>query len=212
MTPPAPGNADEQHNTTAHVFCENIVSQTFALLIVFAFAEMSEPPNRTGRWERYLGPNPPPSSYIPRYRDLDTDQPIEDTKMIKFAEEIKSVLGKSLYLWQAHAIQKLLTGRDLLVKASTGAGKSLPYQAMALSRPGAVVLVVSPLIGLINNQVDTILIILLISQGQNTLPPFRCAPICRPHVGDHRSRSRCMETSRSRGISNCLRHRTSHLG
>jgi ATP-dependent DNA helicase RecQ len=42
---------------------------------------------------------------------------------------------------------------DVTVRADTGAGKSLCFQALALLRPGATVLVVSPLVGLVENQV-----------------------------------------------------------
>jgi ATP-dependent helicase YprA (DUF1998 family) len=120
---------------------------------------MSEPPHRTGQWKRRLaagGPAPTKLIFKPRFEDLDTSQPIKDVDMLEFAEKIKLVFKKGLYLWQAHAIQKLRAGHDVMIKAGTGSGKSLPVQAMALSRPDAVVLVVSPLLALMDNQVDTI--------------------------------------------------------
>ena len=76
--------------------------------------------------------------------------------MLEFAEKIKSVFKKGLFLWQAHAIQKLRAGHDVMMQAGTGSGKSLPIQVMALSRPDAVVMVVSPLLALVDNQVDSI--------------------------------------------------------
>ena len=44
-------------------------------------------------------------------------------------------------------------GKDTMVRAGTGAGKSLCYQGLTLLRPGATVLVVSPLIALMEDQV-----------------------------------------------------------
>jgi superfamily II DNA helicase RecQ len=75
--------------------------------------------------------------------------------MLEFAEKVKSVFKKGLFLWQAHAIQKLCAGHDLMIQAGTGSGESLPVQAMALSRPDDVAMVVSPLLALMDNQVDS---------------------------------------------------------
>ena len=49
----------------------------------------------------------------------------------------------------------VLAGRDSLVVLATGGGKSLCFQAPALVRPG-LALVVSPLISLMKDQVDTL--------------------------------------------------------
>ena len=56
---------------------------------------------------------------------------------------------------QAEAIESLANGRNTLVVMPTGAGKSLIYQLAALSMPG-VTLVVSPLISLMQDQVDSL--------------------------------------------------------
>ena len=56
---------------------------------------------------------------------------------------------------QDEAIQHSLAGRDTLVVMPTGAGKSLVYQLPALLLPG-VTLVVSPLIALMKDQVDSL--------------------------------------------------------
>ncbi|XP_015581828.1 ATP-dependent DNA helicase Q-like 3 isoform X2 [Ricinus communis] len=53
---------------------------------------------------------------------------------------------------QLEAIQSVLSGRDCFCLMPTGGGKSMCYQIPALSRPG-IVLVVSPLIALMENQV-----------------------------------------------------------
>src|SRR5687767_4542950 len=52
-------------------------------------------------------------------------------------------------------MEAVLDGRDSLVVMPTGGGKSLCFQAPALVRPG-LALVVSPLISLMKDQVDTL--------------------------------------------------------
>jgi ATP-dependent DNA helicase RecQ len=56
---------------------------------------------------------------------------------------------------QAKAIRAVLEGRDSLTIMPTGGGKSLCYQVPALVLPG-VTIVVSPLISLMKDQVDTL--------------------------------------------------------
>jgi ATP-dependent DNA helicase RecQ len=56
---------------------------------------------------------------------------------------------------QEEAIQHLLAGQHTLAVMPTGAGKSLIYQFAALRRPG-VTLVISPLIALMKDQVDSL--------------------------------------------------------
>ena len=56
---------------------------------------------------------------------------------------------------QQPAMQAILEGRDSVVVLPTGGGKSLCFQAPALLRPG-LALVVSPLISLMKDQVDTL--------------------------------------------------------
>jgi ATP-dependent DNA helicase RecQ len=56
---------------------------------------------------------------------------------------------------QQDAMQAILEGRDSVVVLPTGGGKSLCFQAPALVRPG-LALVVSPLISLMKDQVDTL--------------------------------------------------------
>ena len=56
---------------------------------------------------------------------------------------------------QAEAMEAVLAGRDSVVVLPTGGGKSLCFQAPALVRPG-LALVVSPLISLMKDQVDTL--------------------------------------------------------
>ncbi|HET9369489.1 MAG TPA: DEAD/DEAH box helicase, partial [Vicinamibacterales bacterium] len=56
---------------------------------------------------------------------------------------------------QQEAMGAILDGRDSLVVLPTGGGKSLCYQAPALVKDGLAV-VVSPLISLMKDQVDTL--------------------------------------------------------
>ncbi len=56
---------------------------------------------------------------------------------------------------QLPAVQAVLTGGDVLIVLPTGGGKSLCYQVPALVRPGLTV-VVSPLISLMKDQVETL--------------------------------------------------------
>ena len=56
---------------------------------------------------------------------------------------------------QRKAMEAVLAGRDSLVVLPTGGGKSLCFQAPAVVRPGLAV-VVSPLISLMKDQVDTL--------------------------------------------------------
>lgn len=57
---------------------------------------------------------------------------------------------------QLEVIQAVLSGRDTLCIMPTGGGKSLCYQLPSLARPG-VTIVVSPLIALMKDQVDSLL-------------------------------------------------------
>ena len=56
---------------------------------------------------------------------------------------------------QAEVIQKVLAGENVLAVMPTGAGKSLCYQVPALVNPG-VTLVISPLISLMKDQIDSL--------------------------------------------------------
>src|SRR6185436_11902840 len=56
---------------------------------------------------------------------------------------------------QREAMTAVLDGRDSVVVLPSGGGKSLCFQAPALIRPG-LALVVSPLISLMKDQVDTL--------------------------------------------------------
>lgn len=70
------------------------------------------------------------------------------------AEVLRERFGHSAFReGQREAIEACIEGRDVVVVMPTGAGKSLCYQLPALALPGYV-LVVSPLIALMKDQVD----------------------------------------------------------
>ena len=72
--------------------------------------------------------------------------------MDRVRERVRQTWGVELRPHQVDAIQAALSGRDVMVTVATGGGKSLVYQALCLVRPP--VLVVSPLIALIQDQVQ----------------------------------------------------------
>ena len=71
-------------------------------------------------------------------------------------ESLRATFGFSEFrAGQEPAIESLLLGRDTLVVMPTGSGKSLIYQLAALNLPGITV-VISPLIALMKDQVDSL--------------------------------------------------------
>jgi superfamily II DNA/RNA helicase len=87
-----------------------------------------------------------------RFADADFNKPWSD-EMNAIARKINEKWGTEPRKWQGQAMDCVVQGRDVMVRAGTGAGKSMCFQALALLRPGATVLVVSPLVGLMENQV-----------------------------------------------------------
>ena len=76
------------------------------------------------------------------------------------AEQLQAIIRKhwgypTLRPFQEQAMKAVLDGRDSLVVLPTGGGKSLCYQAPALVR-GDTTVVVSPLISLMKDQVDSL--------------------------------------------------------
>lgn len=77
-------------------------------------------------------------------------------KQIDLKKNLKHFFGFSSFKGlQEPVIKSLLEGNDTFVIMPTGGGKSLCYQLPAMTSEGTA-LVVSPLIALMKNQVDTI--------------------------------------------------------
>lgn len=66
---------------------------------------------------------------------------------------VKEKFSYDLRTEQEVAIRHLLAGHDTVYVSGTGSGKSLVYQAMSFAKKKGVVLVISPLVGLIEDQV-----------------------------------------------------------
>jgi ATP-dependent DNA helicase RecQ len=77
--------------------------------------------------------------------------------MVAAQEVLRSIFGYNEFRGnQAFIIDHLIQGNDALVLMPTGGGKSLCYQIPAIVRKG-VGIVVSPLIALMQDQVDALL-------------------------------------------------------
>lgn len=55
--------------------------------------------------------------------------------------------------WQVAAASDILRGRDVCVVTATGSGKSMCYQAIGITRPTGCIMVLTPLLALMDNQV-----------------------------------------------------------
>ncbi len=87
---------------------------------------------------------------------MSVEQVVEQVASESALDVLRRVFGYDAFRGhQAAAIDALAAGRDVLVLAPTGGGKSLCYQVPALLRPGTGV-VISPLIALMQDQVDAL--------------------------------------------------------
>src|SRR5436305_12277612 len=74
--------------------------------------------------------------------------------LMKIEQTLKQHFGfETFWAGQREIVEQVLAGRDAFVLMPTGGGKSLTYQLPALLMPGLTV-VVSPLIALMQDQVD----------------------------------------------------------
>lgn len=67
--------------------------------------------------------------------------------------EANKLLNITLKDFQRQAVNGVYNGRDVVLKAATGAGKSAPAHAMLAAKKDATILVVGPLKAMIQNQV-----------------------------------------------------------
>src|SRR5438876_326083 len=111
-------------------------------------------------------------------------QPTYPLPITEICQQIQFRFERIPYPWQITAMEKICQGKDLIVLAPTGRGKSLIFQGMIFSRPGAIVLVISPLKAIMTEQVisnlvkclmqaETINAILRTSQPDLTAGPQR---------------------------------------
>jgi len=89
------------------------------------------------------------------FTDVDLEKSCPSARMNVLGPQISERFGVQLRPWQAHAIDSLLSGNDVVITAGTGSEKSLVFQSLALGRPDAVVLIVAPLNGIMDNQVSS---------------------------------------------------------
>jgi len=68
--------------------------------------------------------------------------------------QASSLFGKRLRDWQAVAVSRFLKGRDVIIKAGTGSGKSWAYQSMIAAKENGSVLVLAPLKSIMSDQVS----------------------------------------------------------
>ena len=94
---------------------------------------------------------PPDPEAVPSDAPEGTPQRLQQARAV-----LKTVFGYDAFRGlQAEVVEAVLAGRDAIVLMPTGGGKSICYQLPALVRPGAG-LVVSPLIALMQDQVDAL--------------------------------------------------------
>src|SRR5688572_27081505 len=81
---------------------------------------------------------------------------MQEIEELTLHQQLKKYFGFAKFKGQQDAIiNNLLTGNDTFVIMPTGGGKSLCYQLPALISEGTAI-IVSPLIALMKNQVDSI--------------------------------------------------------
>lgn len=86
-------------------------------------------------------------------------QELPSRQMVQAQAKLEDVFGyKNFRLHQSKIIETLVSGRDCLALMPTGGGKSLCYQIPALVRAGTGI-VVSPLIALMQDQVDALRVV-----------------------------------------------------
>ncbi|KAF8475932.1 P-loop containing nucleoside triphosphate hydrolase protein [Kalaharituber pfeilii] len=86
------------------------------------------------------------------HRNTATTRQLRKDLADRFEARKKTWVEKS---WQIMAASEVLDGHDTVVITATGSGKTLCYQSLAISDPDSVVLVISPLLALMKDQVES---------------------------------------------------------
>lgn len=84
-----------------------------------------------------------------RYDELTPIDPLAQKLQPKLVKHLRVFLRD----WQAQAVGSLMRGRDLIVKAGTGAGKTMVYWSLIAKKENGIVLILSPLKSVMNDQV-----------------------------------------------------------
>jgi ATP-dependent DNA helicase RecQ len=103
---------------------------------------------------RYDGPGP--HGPDPEVSITDRNLPEYDALVQAVNSRLES-LGISWRIrpWQAAVASECLAGRDVVVKAQTGSGKSMCYYSLAMMHPEDSILVICPLLALMADQVSS---------------------------------------------------------
>lgn len=83
----------------------------------------------------------------------DMDKALDERTMELCSQICKRFSYEEVRKWQALTMQALLHGTDVVASSGTGSGKSLAFQGLTLSKKNAIVLVISPLISIMEDQV-----------------------------------------------------------
>jgi len=96
---------------------------------------------------------PPPAEFLPTFDQI----PVSEEEQSHIAEAVHRLFGfETLLPGQLETIACVLRGEDVLTILPTGGGKSLCYQLPALLADRGTTLVISPLIALMKDQVDSL--------------------------------------------------------
>ena len=96
---------------------------------------------------------PPPAEPLPAFDQV----PVSEEERARIAEAVRQLFGfETLLPGQLETIACVLRGEDVLTILPTGGGKSLCYQLPALLSERGATLVISPLIALMKDQVDSL--------------------------------------------------------
>jgi hypothetical protein len=86
---------------------------------------------------------------VPTPQGMDAALPLDDRAVDALLQ-----LGRDAYPHQRQALEAQKGGRDVLLCAATGSGKSAAYQAAAYAEPDTLTVVVAPLVELIYEQTE----------------------------------------------------------